>query len=459
MIFFHATNKMLHTMNRTLSYPLIVLLSCCLPLLLQAQPEPDCTIENIDVEIQPCTPNNIFYVHLLFDVENPGPEGFSVFGNGQSYGSFEYGEFFYNIGPFESNANGLYELIIVDNTDDNCSGEITFGPVDCTNNCGLANLIAYPISCTGNDGLFDLFVDVDDSNAAGNTLGLYLDGQLYETFAATSFPLLLEDVQATSTQIEVKVCADNALSCCLETTLTVLDTMTFACTANCIDFEELTVGDTYGEANGDMPGDTILVDEDVAITLENFFYFDGSFDFVSAFVTEGFFGTPIDDWGTSISPGNINLQFDFNGVYGTVTNVCFDFFDGGGEVNFAVNGSTLQVLNDFPELDLSLLPDNIQVDINLTSNPSNFPTGTICVTGPVETLTVGGQEFTMDNVCYNTEVPDCEVTEFIVEPYDCEDGEFMIDVVFQTSAPGNEGFSISVNNQVNSGHLTIRIML
>lgn len=407
----------------------------------------DCSILNVEYEIQPCTPNGIFYVNLFVDVENPGNDGFQVVGNGVTYGNFSYDVAFAHVGPFTPNANGIYELLVIDNQFPDCRDFITFGPINCNDICNLEGVTAYPVSCIDDDGHFNLFVDIDYSSLGGSNTGLYLNGELYETYSPNAFPLLLENVTATSTQLEVKVCTDNVMNCCKTALVTVLDTLTLDCAANCIDFENLTVGDVYGIENGNGYGDTIFVEHDVAITLDSFVYFDGSGAFLNAFVTEGFFGTPVNNWGTSIAPSNINLVFDFASVYGTVTNVCFEFSDGGGEENFSVNGSPLQVLNNFNEIDLSTLPDNIQVDV-LIDQSNTFPTGTVCITGEINQLTIGGQELVIDNVCFNTGLPDCEVTNFVVEPYDCDNDSFLVDVIFEISAPGNQGYSVAVNGGI-----------
>ena len=66
----------------------------------------DCAIQNVIVEAHPCTPNGIFYVDLAFEYENVGDAGFSVVGNGNDYGDFDYGE------PFITGMT--YKLILTD---------------------------------------------------------------------------------------------------------------------------------------------------------------------------------------------------------------------------------------------------------------------------------------------------------------------------------------------------------
>ncbi|MBK7870181.1 MAG: T9SS type A sorting domain-containing protein [Saprospiraceae bacterium] len=173
----------------------------------------------------------------------------------------------------------------------------------------------------------------------------------------------------------------------------------------CINFSENIEQGIYGTANGLMPGDTLFTDKSVIISLQSFLYFDSTTAFINATISDD----PIFSGDTSglvegdyIFPSNINLLFDFRQVPRPVIEVCFNFIDGGGEENIAVNGQNIEVLNNLIEIDSAEIAPGVFASLTL-SEAFDFPAGTLCLKGNIETLLIGGQEFVLDNVCFRME--------------------------------------------------------
>ena len=61
-------------------------------------------------------------------------------GNGTSYGSFEYGEPKYQLGPFFADGLTEYEFAISDNEDSDCFEYFVLGTVSCDVISGITNL-------------------------------------------------------------------------------------------------------------------------------------------------------------------------------------------------------------------------------------------------------------------------------------------------------------------------------
>ena len=70
-------------------------------------------------------------VDIEFDVENSMAYTFTIQGNGTNYGFFEYGEPFYQLGPFLADGVTEYEFAITDNEDSECSDYYVLGTVSC----------------------------------------------------------------------------------------------------------------------------------------------------------------------------------------------------------------------------------------------------------------------------------------------------------------------------------------
>ena len=91
----------------------------------------DCIISNIFAEAGECDSLGYFLVDIEFDFENPMAYNFAIQGNGTNYGSFEYGESFYQLGPFLADGETEYEFAITDNEDSECSNYFYLGTVSC----------------------------------------------------------------------------------------------------------------------------------------------------------------------------------------------------------------------------------------------------------------------------------------------------------------------------------------
>lgn len=95
----------------------------------------DCEIWDVFAEAWECDSLGYFYVDIAFQSNNTG-EQFQIVGNGMNYGTFSYGSPYYTIGPIASNNSSMYELIIQDLEDSNCSA-YTELMVDCSGSTGM----------------------------------------------------------------------------------------------------------------------------------------------------------------------------------------------------------------------------------------------------------------------------------------------------------------------------------
>jgi len=152
--------------------------------------------------------------------------------------------------------------------------------------------------------------------------------------------------------------------------------------------------------------------------------------------------------GIYVFPSNINLVFEFGGV----DEVCFDFIDGGGEVNLGLNGPPVEVFNAFSDAPSAIAP-NVQLSVFLDDDFA-FPSGRICFNGDIQTLTVGGQEMAMDNVCFGEDDGDdddddtCELYDLEVYPQPCTpNGVFFVELDFDFDDVGEQGYSVTGNGQ------------
>ena len=168
-----------------------------------------------------------------------------------------------------------------------------------------------------------------------------------------------------------------------------------------VTYDYLGIGTEFGSSVGMSPGDFAFIEDNIPVFVENFDHGSGtSFNFmriVSAFAPLGNLNVAMVD--------NINQRFDI-GALGIVTDsVSFEYYDQGGTQNLSVNGAPLYIgaLHTVPA---AAFP-GVSVSVTTTMVGSDIY-GQVFITGNVQELIVGGQEFHLDNVCVKEDVPlDC----------------------------------------------------
>jgi hypothetical protein len=159
--------------------------------------------------------------------------------------------------------------------------------------------------------------------------------------------------------------------------------------SDCVDFEMLPLGAEYGNGINTI-GEVIFTENDIPVSVEYFEWPGGGGTFGTATVIDGSasYGT-----GQAMWTDNINLVFDFSGLAELPNWVTFDFEDYGGDENISVNG--------FPiwsgELSMAVMPPGFTFFI--TGMGSYMQATIFSHSDPITELLVGGQEFTIDNVC------------------------------------------------------------
>jgi len=175
-----------------------------------------------------------------------------------------------------------------------------------------------------------------------------------------------------------------ALISALWATAAVADLVTF-------DFEPL--GTPYGNTAGMAPGDVMFSEFGATLYVDNF-YSGGSPFFNSARIDPAFTGPGIIFGANQILQiNNVGVIFNFSSA-GDVT---FEYMDLGGSVNLLVNGfGAVLEAGDMADLIGPVAPG---VTMNATVVPfGGGHKGTVTLTGPVQRLRIGGQEFWIDDV-------------------------------------------------------------
>ena len=174
----------------------------------------NCSINNLTAEAYDCNDDGEIYFDISFDVENSGAENFfTVTGNGNDYGSFEYGEDFYTVGPFNSDCSTAVELIITDVNYDDCFAIVEFDEIFCCEEeeCAVTSVTVETTECNNGTNI-SVWYEIE-----GGSGEIYIitnddywgpyddDGVLPLTFVSQLYPTEF---------LTVSVCDNEYTDCC-----------------------------------------------------------------------------------------------------------------------------------------------------------------------------------------------------------------------------------------------------
>ena len=234
----------------------------------------------------------------------------------------------------------------------------------------------------------------------------------------------------------------------------------------CLRFEDLPANANYGKDGGHAPGDLAFSSNGVDVYLQEFLYSNtNQTGFFNASVEESIFGQQAALDGQSLFISNINLTFDFTKLNQAVNGLCFNIVDGGGEENIAVNGAPIQIIPDFSDVPAEIAP-GVFLSVTPIQNPGGFSLNSaqVCIRGKIETLTIGGQEFAFDNLCYYSEP--CSFAGLQAEIVNCqylsdEVYVYELDISFLLQSTNNTNFDLYVNGDFkgfyNINELPLRV--
>ncbi len=306
--------------------------------------------------------------------------------------------------------------------------------------CGISNLEVEQLPCQA-DGQFYVSLSFDHENTGNFGFSVHGNGMDYGIFSYDDLPVFIGPLTGDGSMIFEFAVQDVEFPDCGDA----IDFGTVNCSDQCVEMEELEVGTVFGVASGMQAGDVAFVEDDVSVSVDSFMYFNGDMAFLNATIDDGSFGPPGNPLtGNYAFVSNINLVFDFTGLAEPVTSVSFGFVDGGGEENFAINDGELFVLNNFYELPLQNIP-GFTIHVLPAPDVSDV-SGYVIIEGHVETLTIGGQELGLDNICSVTAEP-CTIAGLEAEFIEATDDGLLYQINFEAANTSQTHFDLFFNGE------------
>ncbi len=186
---------------------------CCAEVPFEAPdcPATDCHIYDVIAEAHDCNSDGQFLVDIAFEYQNTGSQGFTILGNGTNYGTFDYGEPFYTIGPLAGNGT-IYEFIVKDIEFGDCHGFTTLGPVYCDTDCHIYDLVADLSDCDA-DGQFFVTLDFEYENVGNDGFKVHGNGNVYGVFNYDELPVTIGPFSGNGGELEFVVSDFNNPDC------------------------------------------------------------------------------------------------------------------------------------------------------------------------------------------------------------------------------------------------------
>lgn len=164
----------------------------------------------------------------------------------------------------------------------------------------------------------------------------------------------------------------------------------------CVDFEQpLLAGTRFGSVNGNTISDQIFTQNGIAVTIEEFTQASGNRSFNEAIVD-----TTMVPGGTnqSLRLNNVSVRFDVTGLPFVPSLAEAKYLDFGGIENLSANGD-VPLVDHLENLSGGSTGGN-SIALTATANGKSYLSGTIHLQGKIKDLTLGGQEFWIDQVCF-----------------------------------------------------------
>ncbi len=324
----------------------------------------ECELWDLVVEPYECS-DGFFMVDITFEYDGVGDSGFTVMGNGVTYGTYEYGDLPITIGNLEADCETNYEFIIKDVDNPDCQVSTDIGEQCCEGEeCNIFDAEAASIECI--DGPIVLVTDFsfEYENVTNDLFDLYIDGDFDDYYSYTNLPITFEfEADVTAEFFTITICDNDNEDCCSEFTF---ENPCYEESEEC-DITAFDFGDNP-ECDGELIVTDWLID-----------------------------GVNLSEVGFDIY---VNDEFELFVEYEDDNWYDFDLEDPGTEV----------------------------IVVKVCDNDN----GDCCA------------EIEFENPCYE-EGEECELWDLVVEPYECSDGFFMVDITFEYDGVGDSGFTVMGN--------------
>jgi hypothetical protein len=141
---------------------------------------------------------------MQFEEENTSHSGFRVRGNGQLYGTYDYGKHYYDIGPLDADCSTLYEFVVQDAETESCQN-VAFltEPVCCEEVCTIGE-VSVTENCEG-DSLLSYTINFDHNQDSLQSFRLLANGVKVDDFIFGDLPVTVQNITFRNRVVVFKI--------------------------------------------------------------------------------------------------------------------------------------------------------------------------------------------------------------------------------------------------------------
>ncbi len=174
-----------------------------------------CQIDAIKVVTTSCDKDGNIYAYIKFDDKNTSVDGFTIRGNGHQYGSFQYGNNSYKVGPLDADCQTIYEFVIIDNNIDSCFASTHLDkPLCCDTTCSISHIVIKEV-CDG-EKLQHLTINFTHQNTLLGKFKLQINRQLIGIYSYDNLPVQINKEKITGKILEIRITDFENESCVAE---------------------------------------------------------------------------------------------------------------------------------------------------------------------------------------------------------------------------------------------------
>ena len=188
-----------------------------------------CSIDDLTVITGDCTGDSTYVVKVNFQVANPPGNVFTLFANGVLFGTYELNQLPLTIQNFPWNGGPNDVIKVCFDNATTCCETKEFAVPDClnnNNNCEISNFEVFTFDCTG-DSTYVVKINFQAQNPPSDSFQVYANGQPLGFYTLAQLPLIINNFPWNGGPNDViKVCFDNATTCCETKEFAVPDCLT-----------------------------------------------------------------------------------------------------------------------------------------------------------------------------------------------------------------------------------------
>ena len=148
----------------------------------------ECTIETVSAHSE-CNDDGQFFVAIDVEANHHG-ESFSIVGNGNNYGTFNYHDLPVTLGPFDGDGETALEFGVIDLENADCSNWTELISPNCQP-CNISHF-EYEVSC--GEEYYDLSINFTYENPESHRFIVLIGDEIYEGYDYEDLPITIEGI-------------------------------------------------------------------------------------------------------------------------------------------------------------------------------------------------------------------------------------------------------------------------